>query len=245
MLVIDSSKIFFKKREIWFANKPFNVNGFHNVLFFGCKEKKDLTNFQRNNFTTLIIDLTQDLEEIWRKMSKSSCRYAIKRAIRDGVKIEINQNYLDFIDINESFRDKKGLISYSKDVEFMKNNGTLFVSKYKGEILGGQFYLNDEKNSRWLLGASKRLNASGKKATLIGNTNRLMVWEAIKHFKDKGLIEFDMGGYYLRNEKNEEKERINFFKKSFGGELVTKYNYTKYNVLYKSASKIICYFLNR
>ena len=121
MLVIESKKMLFKNKEIWFADKPFNDNSVHNMLFFGCKEKTDLPGFQRTNFTTLTIDLIQDLEEIWRKMRKSSCRYAIRRSKRDGVKIIVNNHYEDFFEINKSFRQEKDLQSYSKDVKFMKN----------------------------------------------------------------------------------------------------------------------------
>ena len=46
--------------------------------------------FVTEGHATLVIDLTKSLDEIWRDMDKSSCRYAINRAIREGLKfIEI------------------------------------------------------------------------------------------------------------------------------------------------------------
>ena len=49
----------------------------------------------------------------------------------------------------------KGLPAYDVDIDFMKKHGTLFISIIDDTILGGQFYLNDDNNMRWLLGASK------------------------------------------------------------------------------------------
>jgi lipid II:glycine glycyltransferase (peptidoglycan interpeptide bridge formation enzyme) len=161
-------------------------------------------------------------------MNKSSCRYAINRAKRDGVKIKINQNYEDFNTINISFRENKKLLGSLQNLSFLKKYGILFVSEYNGEIIGGQFYIKNENYMRWLIGASKRLEVDEEKATLIGNANRLMVWQAINYAKEKGIKEFDMGGYYTGKKKDSQKERINNFKRSFGGELVIHYNYEKY-----------------
>ncbi|NQE54743.1 hypothetical protein C5S29_14225 [ANME-1 cluster archaeon GoMg3.2] len=113
------------------------------------------------------------------------------------------------------------------------------MTEFDGEIIGGQFYLEDENNIRWLVGASKRLEVDRNQATLIGNANRLVIWQAIQYAKEKGIKEFDMGGYYTREAKDVQKERINAFKKSFGGELVTHYIYHKdYSRIYKIAKWI-------
>ena len=239
MLEITRKRYIFKTKEIWFSDYPFDVKGYDSVIFRACKNKVDMKGFSREEFTTLIIDLTQELDVIWKNMSKSSCRYSINRAKRDGIKIKLNQNYEEFRELNQSFRESKGLPSGSETVEFMKKYGILFVTEFDGEILGGQLYLDDESNIRWLVGASKRLEVNNEKATLIGNANRLMVWQAIQYAKEKGIKEFDMGGYYTGEAKDEQKERINVFKKSFGGELVTHYIYQKdYSKIYKLAKKI-------
>lgn len=116
----------------------------------------------------------------------------------------------------------------SKTVDFMKKYGTLFVAEFDGEIIAGQLYLEDENYIRWLVGASKRLEVDSNKAILISCTNRLIIWEAIKYAKEKGIKEFDFGGYYTGKEKDKQKEKINVFKKSFGGELTIQYTYKKY-----------------
>ena len=239
MLEIERKRYIFKTKEIWFSVYPFDVKGYDSVIFRACKNKVGMKGFSREEFTTLVIDLTQDLDVIWKNMSKSSCRYSINRAKKDGVKVKLNQNYEEFYEINQSFRRNKGLPTGSEKIEIMREYGTLFVAEFDGEILGSQLYLEDENNIRWLVGASKRLEVDKEKATLIGNANRLMVWEAISYAKEKGIKEFDLGGFYTGEAKDEQKERINVFKKSFGGELTTHYIYQKdYSKIYKLAKKI-------
>ena len=234
MLQIERKRYIFRTKEIWFSDYLFDVKGYDGVTFRACKNKIDIKGFTREEFTTLVIDLTQDLEVILGNMSKSSCRYAINRAIRDGVEIRINENYEEFYEINRSFRKNKGLPLGSETVEFMEKYGTLFIAGSDGKILGGQLYLEDESNIRWLLGASKRLEVNKEKATLIGNANRLMVWEAIKYAKENGMFEFDLGGYT----GGDNKDTIDIFKQSFGGKLTIHYSYRKdYSKIYKIAKK--------
>ena len=228
MLEIERKIYLFKIKDIWWADRPYDVKDYDGVTFHACKNKVDVGVFSCEEFTTLIIDLTQDLGVIWKNMDKSSCRYAINRAKRDGVKIKLNQNYEEFYKINQSFRKNKKIPLGHLNPETMKKYGTLFVAEFDGEILGGQVYLENENNIRWLISASKRLEVEKEKATLIGNANRLVVWQAINYAKEKGIKEFDMGGIYLGSNKNDPRYAINFFKQSFGGELVTHYIYQKY-----------------
>ena len=239
MLEIEKKKLIFKRKEIWFSDYPFNVSGCQVVTFKECKNKTELKGFERKDFTTLVIDLTQDLDTIWKNMDNSSCRYSIKRAKREGIEIKINCNYEEFYEINRSFAKDKDLGTGDIPVRFFEKNGTLFTAEFNGEVIGGQFYLNDENNMRWLVGASKRLEVNKEMATLIGNANRLIIWEAINYAKNRGIKEFDMGGVYTGNAPDEQKERINKFKKSFGGELVTHYIYEKYySGIYKFARRL-------
>jgi len=209
------------------------------VIFRGCKNKVDAKGFTCEEFTTLVIDLTQDLDTIWNNMSRKDCRRAIKRAEEIGVKIKSNQNYEEFFNINLLFRKKKGLDRYYESIEFMKKYGTLFTAEFNGEILLGRFYLEDKYNIRALFSASKRFNVDKERVRLIANANKLLIWNTIKYAKDKGIREYDMGGYYTGEKKDIQKENINRFKKSFGGKLVTHYIYEKdYSKLFTFTKKI-------
>jgi hypothetical protein len=232
MLEIERNKYIFKTKEIWFSDYPYDDEDCDSISFRACKNKVDKEGFSRGDFTTLVIDLAQNLEEIWNNMENSSCRRRIKRAEKKGVKIKLNQNYEDFYEIDQSFRESKGLPANSADVDYMKKFGTLFVEDFDGEIIGGHFYLEDEQNIRSLIAASKRLEVSEEMASLIGNANRLVIWKAIQYAKEKGIMEFDMGGYSITTD--EQKDRINTFKKSFGGKMATHYVYHKdYSRIYK------------
>jgi len=240
VLEIEKKNGPFKTKQIWFADFSYNVIEVDRVIFRDCK-KKDDKEFNCENFTTLIIDLTQDLDAIWKKMDKSSCRYSIGRAERDGIKIKINQGFNDFVKINNSFRRKKGLTGENLNIGFIKKYGTLFISEFNGEIIGGQVFLEDKNNMRWLIGASKRLEKNKERAILIGNANRLLIWEAIKYAKAKGIKEFDFGGY-LQDSNDRQKMNISIFKKSFGGELATHYVCRKdYSKIYKLISRVLSF----
>lgn len=227
MLEIKQQKSIFKIKEIWFSDYPFDVNGCHMVTFMDCKNKIEANGFEIEEFTTLVIDLTQDLDKIWKNMN-SSCRYKINRVKRDGIKIKINDNYEEFYELNRSFRKNKRLPEDNMEIDLMKKCGSLFVAECNGEIIAGQFYLQDENNIRLLLGASKRLEVDKEKTALIGRANRLITWEAINYAKSKGVKEFDMGGYHTGKTNDEQREKINVFKESFGGKLVAHHTYHKY-----------------
>lgn len=237
-LEIDSKKYIFKTRVIWFSDYPYDVEGCHSVIFRACKNKVNLEGFEREEFTTLVIDLTQDLDTIWGNMSKKSCRYEIKRAMREGIQTGLSQAYEQFYEINRLFRRQKGLSGLTSP-EFMRKYGTLFTAEYEGEIIGGQLYLEDKDNIRWLLGASKRLEVDKEKAILIGCGNRLIIWQAINYAKEKGIKEFDMGGYYSGGKGAEILNTPNLFKLSFGAKVTTHYIYQKdYSKIYKFAKEI-------
>ena len=239
----------FKIKEIWFADQPIKVDtsGYDGIAFKACKKNVNVEGFVGSDMgqATLVIDLTKDLEEIWKGMDKSSCRYAINRAIRDGVEVKIDKNYDEFLKIYRKFMIKKVYPTflsrlYDPKLEIMERGyGVLFTAEWEGEVLGGCYFIHDEENIRWLVGASKRLEVDRKKATLIGNANRLIIWEAIKWAKERGIKEFDLGGYSLEAESNPNDPRygINKFKKSFGGKLVTRYFY------YKDCSKKLKFFV--
>ena len=228
MLILEKRYFPFKVKEVWFADQPFDVEGYHGVLFHACRNKLDAPGFSREEFTTSIIDLSQDLDTLWKGLDKSACRYAIKRARRDGIVVRINQDYEEFLQTYRSLKKMKGLAKF-KDVSLttLQRYGTLFAAQYEGEIVGGHVYLEDESNIRLWLSASRRFEVDRKKATLVGNANRLLHWEAMEYARKKGIKNMDMGGLWSDLPKNDPRYAINFFKLSFGGAVITLYDYQK------------------
>jgi len=225
---MDGKIMFFRTREIWFSDHPYEVDNCASVSFRECKKKIDAVGFTRTEFTTLIIDLTQKLDDIWDEMGAKSCRYKITRALREGIQAELGQEHGQFYELNRIFRRQKGLPGKTLTLLQMQQFGTLFVARREDEVIAGQLYLEDKDNIRYLLGASKRLATDQKTAALIGFGNRLLVWEAMKYAKSKGIKEFDLGGFYTGAEVCSPKHGINAFKKSFGGKIDIHYNYKKY-----------------
>ncbi len=234
MLITDRKPWLFKLKEVWFSDKPYDVGGCTSVEFIDCKGKVSIDGFECIEYSTLVIDLTQDLDTIWSKMGKKSCRYEIKRAVRDGVQVERSDDYVAFDKLNRQFRKAKGL-GKSVGIEYMRKYGTLFLATIDNELVAGQLYLEDESNIRWLLGVSTRLESDN---VLTGCANRLLIWEAIKYAKAKGIKEFDFGGYYSGDD-NVEWKSIGFFKQTFGGVPTTHYIYAKsYLGIYAIARRV-------
>ncbi|MGD0329212.1 MAG: GNAT family N-acetyltransferase [Nitrososphaeria archaeon] len=228
MLEFDSNIGLFKKKNVFFAESPFDVGGYDEIMFHACPNRSVAKGFYSRVLTTSVIDLNQSIGLIWKKMDKGSCRWSIKSAIKKGVKVKISQDYDTFLEINHSFRTEKGLPDYNVTPEFMRKYGILFTAEYDGKILGGQFYLRDKKHMYWLIGASKYLESDRRTAMLIGHGNRLMVWEAIRYAKESGNQEFDLGGCFIIHDKRNPLYELSFFKKTFGGKLVIRYFYKRY-----------------
>jgi len=227
MIEIERSFFGLKRKDIWFSERPFDVEGYHSVMFYSCRDRVDAPGFARTDFSTIVIDLTQDLDTLWKSIDKWE-RKKINKARNNCVEIHINQFYQEFFDIYRAFRRSKGLVPWSLDIDFMKKYGTLFVARLDGEIVGGHFFLHDSDHLRGLITGSKRLEAEGHQANVIGYANRLMIWEAIRYFHERGIREYDMGGYYTGLAADGQMDRINTVKAGFGGRVVVRYHYEKH-----------------
>ncbi|BAI62614.1 hypothetical protein MCP_2542 [Methanocella paludicola SANAE] len=219
--------ILLKYKEIWFSDHLYDVRGYDCVIFRNCDKMMEWPGFRRSESTTIIMDLSKSEQELWKDMSETNCRKPINRAKKMKVTIKVNQHYEEFSEINRAFRKEKGLARWDPSIDFMKKYGTLFVTEYNGEILSGLFCLSDERTMMQLITSSKRLESSNEKKKEIANANKLMIWESIIYAKRTGMKIYDWGGYYTGEVRDIQKERINVFKRSFGGEIVTRYNYHK------------------
>ena len=232
MLILERKLFIFDTKTVYFCDYPSDVDGCDAVTFICCKNEVDVKGFVRRRDFTAVINLTQDLDLLWRNMDKTT-RYQIRRAEGEGVKTNLNQDYDEFHQINKAFRRSKGFGSIlnieTPNTQTMKKYGTLFTTQHSGEILAGHLYLEDGNHIRLWLSASKRLEANRDKAALIGRANRLLHWEAIKHAKENGIKEFDWGGMWPKEEaeKDKLKYNINSFKLRFGAEVVPCYVYER------------------
>ena len=239
MIMMTHKNLLFIKKNIWFADSPFEVEGCDAVFFFSCKKNIDATGFLKEESPTLILNLQKSLDEIWNNMSKKSCRYFINRAKRENIEVKINTSYAEFMSLYTRFSKTKNFHTTIVGKKALEKDATLFTAYLHSELLAGILLVEDEKNIKWLMGASKRLESDKSKSILISCANRLLIWEAIKYAKEKGILEFDFGGYYTGPDKNHPLQRVNQFKKQFGGTFITYYNYTKYySKLYATLKKL-------
>jgi hypothetical protein len=228
VLEIERDFFGFRRKDIWFSDAPFDVEGYQGVAFYSCREKVDLPGFTRKDFVTPIIDLTQDEESIWKNIVHLSCRKKINKAYNNGIKLKVNQCYGEFLEMDAEFRKNKGLPASHIDAGFMKKYGTLFMAFLDGKAICGEFLIEDKDHIRRLLTASRRFTDDHHWNNIVGYGNRMLIWESIRYARAKGIKEYDMGGYYTGADKALELEGINRFKMSFGPTLVTRYNYEKY-----------------
>lgn len=189
MITIERRRYFFKTKEILFSESIHDVSNCHGVTFSGIKHKVDLQGFTRTDKFTSVIDLTRDLDDIWNNMDKKSCRYAIKRAERDGVVVKISQDFSEFYSIFKAFVKERQVPGIMDNITTIRKYGTLFLMESKGEVLGGNVYLEDSNTIVYWVSATKRLEADKEKKILIGNASHLAQWEAIKYAKEKKEFE--------------------------------------------------------
>lgn len=243
MIEIQRTVFWFRVKSVHLADHPYDVAGCAAVSFSRCKSKVDAPGFTRIAGPVTFLNLTQDLDVVWQKIHRLSCRRKIARAEREGIAVRTNRDYEEFYSINKSFLRHKGIAPLSGLEPYtlgdMRRHGTLFAAERDGEILGGHLYLEDADRIAMWLSASKRLEVDKETAMLIGDATRLLHWEAIKYAKTKGIREFSLGGLFPEQEGaiDARKKAINDFKLSFGGQIDTRYSYRKvYSPLYRLGS---------
>jgi lipid II:glycine glycyltransferase (peptidoglycan interpeptide bridge formation enzyme) len=238
MIIIDRNDFGFISRQILFSENLFDVDHVSSVKFSGCKKKIVFPNFSCSEYTTSVIDLSQNIDAIWQKMKKKSCRYAINKSERDGVIIVKNQNFKDFYDIYSDALKHHDREKIRQKFQTIEQYGTLFTAHYDGEILGGHIYLEDNNVILYWLSANTRAKTPELRS-IIGNASHALHWEAIKYAKLKGIVEFDMGGLFAGTAETKKEESIDSFKESFGGERQLRYSYHRdYSHIFKLGKRI-------
>lgn len=167
---------------------------------------------------TLLLDISMNKEEIFHKFEAKSTRYAINKAIRDGVKVkriktaEELQQYMVFQ--KEFCKEKQIPLLRQEELKALE---CYYAVSQDGEYLGACAFLtaSDNKTARYKYGATKhKLNA-----------NEIILWQAIQDYHNRGFQYFDFGGCIPTEDKETYYYRHYHFKKKFGGELIDSYTY--------------------
>jgi len=233
MLEIERKRYIFKTKQIWFSEKIYDIKGYSSVVFSGCKKRLQADGFECQEGYTSVIDLNQSLDTIFKKMDSKSCRYAIRRAERDGICINIDRNHDVFYRIYQDLGKHKGLFNLEK-LETIKKYGILFTAQINNEVIGGHVYFHDDNTMLYWISATARFSKDKGKNTLIGNASHLIHWDAIQYAKKNGIKDFDMGGLFSPTRSDYVGYSIDDFKRSLGGEVVKCFIYQKdYSKVYR------------
>ncbi len=185
---------------------------------------------------TFLLDIARDTDDIMAGFDAKSCRYCIRRAQKDGVRVwkacgdQEREIYLDF---QSSFCREKGIPDVTR--EDIRDLDIYCAESQDGEFLGGCAFLlsADHRTVRYKYGATKhRLNA-----------NEAILWRAICDYHDAGYVCFDLGGCTPTEDKESYYYRHYHFKKKFGGTLEDSYTYVSVRGVYRACYLIFSLFL--
>ena len=104
---------------------------------------------QESTFCTHVLSLLKSKEEIWKGMDKGSTRWAVNKSKKEGVVVEETTDESDlqsFYDLNCLTKKELGVpchpyIFFKNMMDILKNHVHLYVSRYKGEVIGGGIML--------------------------------------------------------------------------------------------------------
>lgn len=180
-------------------------------------------------FYTLCIDLTESEETIFSHFEKNT-KYEINRATqKDNVTIETLNSKIDkqlFYDFYSDFARTKNLMPIAvleTDLLIENDMFTIRAAVCNGDKIVFHSYVTANNRARLMHSASLFRNSSDTGyRNLVGRANRLLHWDDIRYFKNKGYLIYDLGGIDM-NKSNKETQAINAFKESFGGRIVKEY----------------------
>ena len=171
---------------------------------------------KKPKYQTFIVNLSHDIDQI-RDNFKKNWRSSLKKSEDNGFIIEKDDNLTSLSKLLKHYikdRLEKGyagasskfLASLSKHAAL---NGECFILNAirNGETLGSVLIFTHGQGATYQVGW---VNTLGRAR----GANHLLLWEAIKVLKDRGITHFDLGGY------NEETDGIRKFKEGLGGHAI-------------------------
>lgn len=218
-----------KTGEVWFDQTP--TSEVVDVMTFE-QRAEPLQGAACTPFHTRVIDLSPDSEIVLSGFSKSN-RYKIRRGGREGLELEhwfppefpVVEQFCDFYD---DFAALKGQSSIYRDkLMAMARCGVLDLScarDAEGEAIVWHAHVRTCSRARLLYTASLYRDSSDSGyRNMIGRANRYLHWQDMLRYKDDGVAQYDVGGWYV-GDSDQEKLHINQFKAEFGGHTETSYN---------------------
>ena len=208
----DEKVSFIRIAPIWEGNKE-NIDIFKRL---GFKEAP----IHIHPELTWELNVTPSEEELLMKMRKTT-RYLIRQGLKNSdLAIEKSSRIEDLKDFNKLYLEvayRHHFVPFSLNYlknEFLAflpdNQISLFLGKYKGEILAGGIFVFWQKIGFYHHGAT-----SLKYPKI--PVSYLLLWEAIKEAKKRGCHFFNFWGIAPENKRFHPWAGLTLFKKGFGG----------------------------
>lgn len=209
----------------WFYPQPDINDIFSIVVYKQCSSLQSIPGFIRKKFFTLHIEIAiKSTDELFRDFSKTN-QLKIKKAIKEDVHIEANNNIEEFVTFFNNFAQFKKLHYLTiKDLKIY-NDSILFtwINKHNDPIAAHAYLIDKDSGIVRLLYSATKVRTE-EDLDFISRSNRRLHWYDLCYFKEEGYKIYDMGGLAL-NSNNKETEGIDFFKKSFGGNIIEQSHY--------------------
>lgn len=220
-----------KIKDLWFDTDNF-LNSKEKIVCLHTNERLEQQDYDAVFIgQTLLLDISQALDSIYKGFEPKSCRYCIRKSLKDGLIVKqakTEEEYRKYLDFENKFCMEKGISQVS--LEEMVKLDVFYALSSKGEFLGGCAFIvsETEKIARYKYGSTlHKMNA-----------NEAILWKAICFYHDAGIQIFDFGGVIPTDDADNYYYRHYHFKKKFGGTLSNSYNYYKMSGIYKVAYEI-------
>ena len=218
------------RAEVWYDGQPGDTRSVDWIFY--QQRSSPLPGASWKSFHTYVIDLTQSVEQLRKRMNEDTA-YKVRRS-RDRDKIIcqecdardpaiLNQ----FEEMYNQFAALKGLSPLDRArMNAMAAAGTLDLSVARdpqgNALVYHANYREHERATELHLPSLYRKAADSATRNLIGRANRYLTWSDMLRFKEQGLKSFDFGGWYVGT-TDSALLRINDFKRGFGGQVVREY----------------------
>lgn len=201
------------------------VSGDSELLEYKLNQQSEVRYYyDRNNWSSISINLKQDEDSIFRSFSKGH-KSDIKKASKLSLRVitEISEAELEtFTSVYIKMNNARGLslnenlaretfIKLFRELNEGKNGMFILVADDHSRIIGGIVVLFQNGTARYYKGA-----ADPEFRTI--PVLHVAIWEAIRRSRSLGFSHFDLWGYNHFVKEGEQVFNINKFKKGFGGE---------------------------
>ena len=240
MLRYDKSLIFFKHRICWFSPSAPSFSPIRFDEYRQSFESANRTWYQRTNFKTILIDLSQDTPNIFSQFNAAT-RNKIRKA--EGREIEASEveNVTEFVNFyNEFAKSKKRETISQTPLDNIRADLVIRQARIGSNILVMHSYILDREigYARLLHSASLfRLYEDSSLRNAISAANCFLHFSDISYFKDRKFKFYDLGGVPYAGSKDAAAIQIAQFKRGFGGVEVEQSNYMSLNLVFARNAK--------